>query len=106
MLWTARRVRALTGAAYLQNAKLWDVASGQEILRLEGDTNMVLDVAFDPDRIGARFASADGSLFLWDVETGDIIRRYLGHEDLASSVDVSPDGRYVLSGSMDGDVIL
>jgi WD40 repeat protein len=98
--------RALTGAAYFENAKLWDVASGKEILRPDGDSNMVFDVAFGPDETNALYASANGSLVLWDVETGEVIRRYLGHQDMVWSVDVSPDGRYVLSGSMDGDIIL
>ena len=106
--------RALTGSAYFANVILWDVsaaldtgvASGQEIRRFEGHTNMVFDVAFGPDETTALSASADGSLILWDVETGDVIRHYLGHDDWVWSLDVSPDGRYALSGSRDGTVIL
>jgi WD40 repeat protein/DNA-binding SARP family transcriptional activator len=98
--------RALASSAFLERAMVFDIASGEEILRPEGHTNMVFDVAFGPDERIALSASADGSIILWDVTTGKIIRRFLGHEDMVWSVEVSPDGRYVLSGSMDGDIIL
>jgi len=51
-------------------------------------------------------ASGIADLYLWDVETGNYIRRYSGLSSVPYSVDISSDGKYVLAGSMDGEVIL
>src|SRR5262249_43075262 len=52
-----------------KSVRLWDVETGKELRRFEGQTRMVTSVAFAPDGRSALTASADGSLRLWEIET-------------------------------------
>lgn len=66
--------------------RLWDVYTGEEIMRFEGHTDSVLDV--DVHRISGRMLSAslDSSFILWDINTGEQIQRF---EDLEHATRVS-----------------
>lgn len=51
-------------------------------------------------------AGSDGLLRLWDLQTGEELRQFRGHRDWVYSLAVSPDGKWALSGSEDGQVLL
>jgi WD40 repeat protein/DNA-binding SARP family transcriptional activator len=100
---------AVTGSAFNKSIILWDVNTGLEIRRFVIPINSgfipIFDVAFGPnDR--TILAPGPGPIYLWDVETGEIIRRYSGHTAFVWSLDISLDGKYILSGSNNGEVIL
>jgi WD40 repeat protein len=87
-------------------ARLWDVATGQEVRRFEGHGGFlrpgaVLSVAFSPDGRWALTGSDDKTARLWDVATGQQIRRFDGHSGSVWSVAFSPNGRWALTGSDD-----
>ena len=50
--------------------KIWDSATGKELLSLKGHTDAVTSVAFSPD--GQRLASGSGdkTVKIWDSATG------------------------------------
>ena len=48
--------KRLVSASFDATVKVWDAASGQEVLTLKGHTNAASSVAFSPD--GKRLASA------------------------------------------------
>ena len=89
-----------------QTARLWDVESGKELRRFEGDHASVTSVAFSPDGRKVLTGSQDKSgsnhgttARLWDEETGKELQRFDAYS--LTSVAFSPDGRKVLTGSDD-----
>ncbi len=116
--------RLVTGGGYPDStARIWDVESGQEIVRLDHagipgikDKGMTVSCArFSPD--GKQVVTATyqdgGHLYLWDVDTrGEagpdgpaVITRpigdFLGHDGWVTAVAFSPDGGRVASGGYD-----
>ena len=83
------------------SAHLWDMATGQLLRVLEGETRSVRDVAFSPDGRTVATAGDDGA-FLWDSVTGGDLRLLQGPSVPAGNVAFSPDGRTVAIGSDDG----
>ncbi len=97
---------AITGIGYLGRVTLWDVASGEAIGRYPyTEWGPVLDVAFGPDD-KTILGSGLFDLYLWDVDTKEIIRRYSGLTLYPYNLSLSPDKKYVLSGNMNGELLL
>lgn len=80
-------------------ARLWDLATGREIARL--DVDWVWSVAFSPDGMRLATGSKDNTARLWDLATGRAIAWLKGHELDVTSVAFSPDGTRLATGSDD-----
>jgi eukaryotic-like serine/threonine-protein kinase len=87
-----------------RKVKVWETATGREIVTLPGHTNEVLSVAFSPD--GKRVASggADRTVRVWDADTGREILTFGMHTDSVTGVAFGPDGTRIASASRDGTV--
>ena len=86
--------------------QLWDVATSQHFLTLEGHTSEIEAVAFSSDGKTLVSASWDRTIRLWDVNTGDQLSTFMGNSDWLTAVVFSPDGRTIVSGSRRGEVRL
>jgi WD40 repeat protein/serine/threonine protein kinase len=98
--------RRLATGGEKNSVTIWEVATGQELKRLEGHRGEVYALAFSPDDDGRWIASAgeDSTVKVWDSHTGKILRSFRGHRGLVSSVAFSPDGRFLVSGGRDTTV--
>jgi WD40 repeat protein/serine/threonine protein kinase/DNA-binding XRE family transcriptional regulator len=110
---------ALIGAGYRFAQKvesghiiLWDVATGEEIRRFEGQPYVVFDVEFSPDGNRAVSSGNGAIVILWDVETGQEIRRFEDYfvdsewpGESYWDVEFSPDGRSILASFAKGPLI-
>ena len=81
--------------------KLFDVASSDLRLTLEGHEHRVFCCAFSPNGAMIVSASHDKTLKLWNAASGALIRTLCGHMRRVWSCAFSPDGRSICSGSSD-----
>jgi WD40 repeat protein/tRNA A-37 threonylcarbamoyl transferase component Bud32 len=73
--------------------KVWDAATGQEVLCVPGRTAPAVGVAFSPDGRWLATAGQDHAVRVWDAATGQQTRTFEGHTDPVRDVAFSPDGR-------------
>ena len=91
--------------------RIYDFATGELLALLRGHTNVVLSLAFAPDRRRLISGGAYGRAILWDV--GDwgqakradarprLLHKLEGHKDDVIAVGFTPDGARALTGSFD-----
>jgi WD40 repeat protein len=98
----SRDGRLLATSSWDETAKLWDAATGQELLTLRGHPKYTVNaVAFSPD--GARIATvgSDGTAKVWEVVSGRELLVLKGHEGAAESVMFHPDGKSIATAGRD-----
>ncbi len=83
-------------------ARVWDAASGQQIIALSGHSNTVDSVRFTLDGDYLLSASWDGSVRRWDLNDGGEVARYDVPEARVYMIDLHPDGEHFASASSDG----
>jgi WD40 repeat protein/serine/threonine protein kinase len=98
----SRDGRLLATSSWDETAKLWDAATGQELLTLRGHPKYTVNaVAFSPD--GARIATvgSDGKAKVWQVASGRELLVLKGHQGAAESVMFHPDGKSIATAGRD-----
>ncbi len=77
--------------------RIWDIATGKNLVELRGHSHHVYGVSFHPD--GKRLASSsrDDTVRLWDVSLGKQIQLFEGHTEQVIDVEFSPDGKHLAS---------
>ena len=93
--------RTLATAGRDSVAKIWDVATGQELRTLRGHTSFVLDATYSPDGQRLVTSSADKTAKIWAVSTGELLGTLQGHTDQVWTAVYSPDGRRIATASWD-----
>jgi len=80
-----------------QTVKIWDAASGAELMTLRGHRNRVRTVAFSPDDKRIISSSQDNTIKVWDSATGaELMTLVIDHP---SSIAFSPDGKTIAVGT-------
>jgi WD40 repeat protein/serine/threonine protein kinase len=93
--------KTLVTASLDKTAKVWDAATGEELLTFNGHRQAVRGVAFSPDGRRVASTSYDQTVKLWDPATGREFFTLRGHTAMTAGVAFSPDGRKVASTSYD-----
>ncbi|MCY4147297.1 MAG: protein kinase [Chloroflexi bacterium] len=94
------------------SARVWDAATGQQVVALQGHANTVDSVRFLSDGKQLLSASWDGTIRLWDLETGRETRLYRIPHEMGSApprvymIDLLPNRQQFVSGSQDGIIRL
>jgi WD40 repeat protein len=94
--------RFLATAGRDGTARLWDLSSGQEALRLD-DAGPVAALAFSPE--GRRLATATdvGTVRVWAMPSGRELFR-IGTGDQVQALSFSPDGTQLAAGDWAGEI--
>ena len=93
--------RIVTVSAGDNTARIWDAATGKEIMVLRGHEGPVTSAAFSPDGLRIVTASMDKTARIWDAATGKELTVLRGHEGRVTSATFSPDGLRIVTASMD-----
>jgi WD40 repeat protein/serine/threonine protein kinase len=86
--------------------RLWDVATGREIARLEGHDKESKDSQFSPDGSLLATTGIDRTIRLWDVASHAPVAVLRGHTDTVWQAAFSPDGKLLASCSHDKTIRL
>ncbi len=86
---------------------LWDLSTGERVTALEGHTDPIMALAFDPAPGSRRAVSGsdDNSLILWDLESAEPVARLMARDSDVLDVALSSDGQMALSASRDGTLV-
>jgi WD40 repeat protein/serine/threonine protein kinase len=84
-------------------ARVWDPASGKELLGPLRHGHEILSVVWSADGKTLATGSADETIKIWDAATARELVTLLGHVTAVSSLCAGPDGK-LASGSVDGNV--
>ena len=74
-------------ACAAQTARVWDAATGAEIVVLRGHEQRVRSAVFSPDGARVATSSEDGTVRIWDATTGKEIVKQVPYPN-----DFPPDG--------------
>jgi WD40 repeat protein len=86
--------------------RLWDVASGDELLRIPRGPDWTNVLAFSPDSKALAIAGGEAVVSLLAVATGESLVPADGHRSSISGITFSSNNRYVATGSWDRTVRL
>ena len=96
--WNPRGTACLSGSND-GTLKLWDAATGRELLSLTGHARSVTCCAWRPDGSRLLSGSSDKTLKLWDAASGMELLSLTEHASYVLCCALSPDGSRLLSGS-------
>lgn len=82
--------------------RIWDVATGEQLVTLAGHTDLVSSIAFSPDGAMIASTSLDATARLWNVATGALRTVLTGHTGEVRAIGFSPAGDLLATAGADG----
>ncbi len=92
----------LSSSSAGKTARLWDVETGEELLRIRHPWEEIWDAALSPDENRIATASRGYSVRLWDAASGALLDTFEGHTGKVTAVAFAPGGGELASASEDG----
>jgi WD40 repeat protein len=102
-VWHGEGSRILTASSD-GTARVWDAATGAELLILSGHAGEVRQAVWNGDHSRILTASSDGTARVWDAATGAELFALSGHTDEVNQAVWSGDDGRILTASSDGTV--
>ena len=75
-------------------------------MKLDGHTNYVYSVAFNPNGKLIASGSRDYTVRIWNVQDGKEIYKLTGHRSYVFCVAFSPNRKFIASGSDDKTILI
>ena len=95
------------GCGYVDSRiDILNVETGEKLVRLEGHSGFIADLAFSDDGLLLASASGDQTVKLWNTKDWSEQTTLLGHTDEVWSVDFSPKGGELMSSGKDGRILI
>ncbi len=86
--------------------RVWDAATGRLLVRLDGHTGWVVNVAFTKDGRRLISSASDQTIRFWDTGTWTETKVLRGHTDEVYAVALSETAQLVASASKNGELML
>ncbi len=96
----------IVSASWDGTLKVWDAASGDELMTLAGHSGIVFDCAISEDGVAVVSASGDKTLKIWDARTGAELMTLAGHTDDVDGCAMSADGSTVIATTVNHGLIV
>jgi len=98
----------LASAGTDNNVMIWDIETGNEVLKLEGHTDSVNDVNYSPDGNYILTSSDDSTLRLWDSNNGNVISIFKDNRDNIPIMksNFNSNGKYIYYQRSDNTIII
>jgi len=94
--------RVLVGMIGWDEARIFDVGTGDLVYVLPKHRYSVNTVSWSPDGRWIATGAGDSSIRVWNAATGELEERLVGHTGIVNTVDWAPDSRRLVSGGSDG----
>ncbi len=85
-------------------ARLWDVPTGYQLLKLEGHSAGINAVMFSTEGKALFTGSADGTVKMWDAATGKELKTFFGTGAAITSIQLTSDGQSLVTCNIEGTI--
>ena len=99
--WSPDGARLAT-ASVDKTSKIWDAATGREMIAFGGHSGYVFGIAWSPDGSKLATASQDRTAKVWLAQTGRELLTLRGHQGPVNSITWSSNGSMLATASSDG----